>query len=67
MKGYHRFVNASNSPALLLCGTTAPNVMNLYDDMAFIFECPFSFTSRFAGTQGFTHAATPVVGLWSPE
>ena len=26
----HRFVNATNSPALLLCGTTAPNIMNLF-------------------------------------
>ena len=34
----HRFVNATNSPALLYCGTTAPNVMNLYDNINFIFS-----------------------------
>src|SRR6187549_3675991 len=28
---FHRIVNASSSPALLLAGTSAPNVMNLYD------------------------------------
>jgi hypothetical protein len=53
VNAHHRFVNASNSPALLLCGTTAPNVMNLHDDMAFIFDCPFNFTSRYSGAQDY--------------
>src|SRR5256886_6064737 len=33
---YHRIVNATSSPALLLAGTTAPNVMNIYDNTDFI-------------------------------
>jgi quercetin dioxygenase-like cupin family protein len=45
----HRFVNATNSPALILCGTTAPNMMNLVDNAEFIFNCPFAFTDRFSG------------------
>ncbi len=49
----HRFVNATSSPALLLCGTTAPNVMNLYDNVEFIFNCPFQFTDRYAGADDY--------------
>lgn len=49
----HRFVNATNAPALLVCGTTAPNVMNLHDDLEFIFNCPFSFTRRYSGADDY--------------
>jgi hypothetical protein len=34
----HRLINAANAPALLLCGTTAPNVMNLFDNVGFVFD-----------------------------
>ena len=44
---YHRIVNASSSPALLLGGTTAPNAMNLYDNNDFVFNNSYSFTDRF--------------------
>ncbi len=49
----HRFVNATNSPALLYCGTTAPNVMNLFDHVNFIFDNDFGFSNRYAGTDDF--------------
>jgi len=49
----HRFVNAASSPALMLCGTSAPNVMNLLDNMDFIFNCPFAFKDRFSGADDF--------------
>jgi quercetin dioxygenase-like cupin family protein len=52
----HRFVNATNAPALLLCGTTAPNVMNLIDNPRFIFDCPFNFSDRYI-------EADPIRGL----
>lgn len=45
----HRFVNATNTPALLLCGTTAPNMMNLLDNQRFIFECDYEFSDRYSG------------------
>jgi quercetin dioxygenase-like cupin family protein len=47
----HRMVNAANAPALLLCGTSAPNIMNLFDNTDFIFNCPYRFSERFAGGQ----------------
>jgi quercetin dioxygenase-like cupin family protein len=49
----HRFVNATNSPALLLCGTTAPNVMNLIDNPHFIFNCPYNFSDRYSGAEDY--------------
>ncbi|MEA2953618.1 MAG: hypothetical protein QOJ96_3138 [Alphaproteobacteria bacterium] len=49
----HRFVNAASAPALMLCGTSAPNVMNLLDNMDFIFNCPYAFKDRFSGAEDF--------------
>ena len=49
LNAYHRFVNATNAPAIMICGTSAPNVMNLYDNPRFVFECPFDFTERYSG------------------
>jgi quercetin dioxygenase-like cupin family protein len=64
----HRFVNATNAPALLLCGTTAPNVMNLIDNPRFIFDCPFNFSDRYSGAEDFFKPrddieADPIRGL----
>src|SRR5262249_49936480 len=53
LNAFHRFINAASSPALLLCGTSAPNVMNLLDNPSFIFNCPHSFIERFSGADDF--------------
>ena len=37
----------------MLCGTSAPNVMNLLDNPNFIFNCPHTFTERFSGADDF--------------
>jgi quercetin dioxygenase-like cupin family protein len=47
MNATHRIVNATSSPALLLAGTTAPNVMNIFGSEDFIFNCPYQFKDRF--------------------
>src|SRR5262249_29273607 len=44
LNAYHRLVNAANAPALLLCGTSAPNVMNVIDNAEFVFNCPYTFS-----------------------
>jgi quercetin dioxygenase-like cupin family protein len=49
VNAYHRFVNATNTPALLICGTSAPNLMNLLDNNRLIFDCPLAITERYAG------------------
>ncbi|MBT3916614.1 MAG: cupin [Rhodospirillaceae bacterium] len=53
VNAFHRIVNATSSPALLLAGTTAPNVMNLLNNVDMIFNCPYKFTDRFAGDEDF--------------
>ncbi len=47
MNTRHRIVNATNAPALLLAGTTAPPAMNLYQNNDFIFNNDYVFTDRF--------------------
>src|SRR6476660_9449593 len=65
---YHRIVNASSSPALLLAGTSAPNAMNLYGNEKFIFENSFVFDDRFDDSKNYFKpnddvASDPVRGL----
>lgn len=57
----HRIVNAGSSPALLLGGTTAPNIMNLYDNLDFVFDCPFNFRDRFSGAANFYKPSDDIV------
>jgi quercetin dioxygenase-like cupin family protein len=53
---YHRIVNAASSPALLLVGTTAPHIINLYDDNEFIFNCAHQFRKRFDDRENYFEA-----------
>ena len=53
---YHRIINASSSPALLLAGTSAPNAMNLYASEEFIFNCSVAFRDRFDGQDNYFKA-----------
>src|SRR5215469_3450950 len=53
MNAWHRLVNATSSPALILAGTTAPNVMNLINNTDAIFNCPYQFRDRFSGADDF--------------
>src|SRR3981189_2467322 len=53
VNAWHRIVNASSAPALLLGGTTAPNLMNLINNVGAIFDCPYQFRDRFSGADDF--------------
>jgi quercetin dioxygenase-like cupin family protein len=68
LNAFHRFVNATNQPAVMLCGTSAPNVMNLLDNPRFVFDCPFNFSERYSGAEDYFKpqddlAPDPVRGL----
>ncbi|MCH8916478.1 MAG: cupin domain-containing protein [Alphaproteobacteria bacterium] len=68
LNAYHQIINASSSPALLLAGTSAPNVMNLFDSPGFIFDCGHTFAERFDGAADYFKpkddlAPDPVRGL----
>jgi mannose-6-phosphate isomerase-like protein (cupin superfamily) len=47
MNAHHRLVNSSVNPALLLAGTSAPNMMNLIRDENAIFNSPVTLKSRY--------------------
>ncbi len=53
VNAYHRLVNATNKPALLIAGTTAPNLMDLIGNTDFIFNAPYNFNDRFSGAADF--------------
>ncbi len=53
LNAWHRIVNASSSPALLLGGTTAPNILNLLNNTDAIFNSPQEFRDRFNGADDF--------------
>ena len=64
----HRIVNATNAPALLLAGMTAPNLIGLVGNTRFIFDCPYSFTDRFSPDADFHRPSQdiepdPILGL----
>ncbi|HEY8507093.1 MAG TPA: hypothetical protein VIL32_01980, partial [Steroidobacteraceae bacterium] len=53
MNAWFRIVNAASSPALLLAGNTAPNVLNVIRNAEAVFNNPFQFRDRFSGAADF--------------
>jgi mannose-6-phosphate isomerase-like protein (cupin superfamily) len=53
LNAWFRIINASSSPALLLAGNTAPNILNLLQDPDALFNCPYEFRDRFSGADDF--------------
>lgn len=44
---WHRIINATNRPALLLATTNAPPIMQLFNDTDFIFNSAYHFKKRY--------------------
>lgn len=68
INAWFRIVNATSSPALLMAGNTAPNVMNMLNNVDAVFNNPFVFRDRFNGADDFFKARDdiepdPVRGL----
>ena len=53
MNAWFRIVNATIGGALLLAGTTAPNVLNMINNVDAVFNNPFVFRDRFNGADDF--------------
>jgi mannose-6-phosphate isomerase-like protein (cupin superfamily) len=53
MNAWFRIVNATSGGALLLAGNTAPNVMNMINNVDAVFNNPFVFRDRFNGADDF--------------
>lgn len=53
MNAWHRLLNASSGPALVLVATTAPPVINMFDNERFVFDNAFEFSDRYDGREEF--------------
>ena len=49
----HRLVNGSNKRALLIAGTTAPPVINLFNNSEFVFANSYAFRERYDAERSF--------------
>jgi quercetin dioxygenase-like cupin family protein len=58
---YHRLINATSKPALLIAATNAPYVMNMFHNRDFIFENNYDFSDRYAGKADYFAAEPSVV------
>ncbi|MDP2730072.1 MAG: cupin domain-containing protein [Dehalococcoidales bacterium] len=50
---WHRLVNATSNPVLIVGTTSAPTVMDMFPNREFIFENPFQFRDRYDGGDDF--------------
>ena len=53
MNAWFRIVNATSGGALLLAGNTAPNVLNMINNVDAVFNNPYVFRDRFNGADDF--------------
>jgi quercetin dioxygenase-like cupin family protein len=60
MNAWHRVVNATNTPALLQAGTTAPVVVNALQSVDAVFNNPYVFNDRFSAADDFYQEKTEV-------
>ena len=54
---WHRLVNPSSEPAVLVGGTDAPIILDLYRNPEFVFNCDFNFTERYDGQSDYFAAS----------
>jgi len=60
-----QFVNARNTPALLLAGNAAPHMINSFDELDYVFGSDYAFTKRYDGSADFYKPSTDT--LATPE
>src|SRR5712692_9961611 len=53
LNAWHRHVNATSSPALLLASNNAPPVFNIYQSQQFIFDKPYDASLRLTDAEDF--------------
>ena len=50
---YHRLINGGRQPVKFLAVTNAPLLMDIVHNEEFIFNCPYDFSDRYSGAEGF--------------
>ena len=63
VNAWHRLVNATSSPALVLVATSAPNVMELFPTRTFIFDNPYEFRDRYDEREDYFKPQDKLVAL----
>jgi len=53
LNSWHRLINGGRDAVKYLAVTNAPMIMDAYRNEEFVFNCPFIFTDRFAGEEGY--------------
>ena len=53
LNAWHRLVNGGRDPVRFLGVTNAPLTMNAFREPDFIFNCPYAFSNRYSGQDGF--------------
>ena len=53
---WHRLINGSREPALFFAVTSAPEMMDTFHNLDFIFNCPYAFSDRFGGEEDYFRA-----------
>lgn len=58
MNASHRMVNGGREPVKFLAVTNAPLMFDVIHNEEFIFNCPYVFSDRYAGAEGFFNVGT---------
>ena len=53
LNSWHRLLNGGRTPVKFLAVTNAPVVMDVIHNEEFIFNCPYNFSDRYSGADGF--------------
>ncbi len=64
LNAWHQHFNGSGQDVVRYVGVTnAPSVVNLYDDVSFVFNTPYDFKERFSGEPDYFSAKTEQKGF----
>ncbi|HEY2987036.1 MAG TPA: hypothetical protein VGL11_04880 [Candidatus Binatia bacterium] len=58
MNASHRMVNGGREPVKFLAVTNAPLMLDVIHNEDFIFNCPYVFSDRYSGAEGFFNVGT---------
>ena len=58
MNTSHRMVNGGREPVKFLAVTNAPLLFDVVHNEEFLFNCPYNFTDRYSGADGFFNVGT---------
>jgi oxalate decarboxylase/phosphoglucose isomerase-like protein (cupin superfamily) len=53
LNAWHRLINGGGQPVKFLAVTNAPLVMDVFHNEDFVFNCPYTFSDRYSGADGF--------------